>query len=125
MTMAATRTGGTAVRVALYWHVVDVLLLARGAPFDIPPGTLLPDGHTFPFADSGRECGPQYVRVSSKVVQLKLSEIQRFFGTRPLLCKGPGKVLVTSGTALREEISIMISKNAKTHMRTIGYTTQY
>ena len=28
------------------------------------------------------------------------------------LCKGPGKVLVTSGTALREEISI--SKNPKT-----------
>ena len=28
-------------------------------------------------------------------------------------CKGPGKVLVTSGTALREEVSI--SKTPKTH----------
>ena len=32
-----------------------------------------------------------------------------------LLCKGPVKVLVTSGTALREGISI--SKNPKTHTK--------
>ena len=38
-----------------------------------------------------------------------------FIKINEMSCKGPGEVLVTSGTALREEVSI--SKNPKTHTR--------